>query len=288
MLPLWTKVTLLLVGHGVLDRGADEALGALGAHRLEAEPRGRREADLLVVLRELLLEEGEHLLGLGALRLPLDAGVDVLGVLPEDHHVDVAGLLHRARHPLEPADGAQADVEVEELAQRHVQRADAAADRRRERPLDADEVLLEVLDRLVGEPVAGLLERLLAREDLVPRDLLLPAVGLLHGGVEDADARAPDVPPRPVALDEGDDRVVRDVELVPSAHRDRLAIRSGGHVRTSVRRGPRARASGLEGFKKWAQGVPRRGRGVKGATGPRSRCARPSPHPPSVSGRSGS
>ncbi len=90
--------------------------------------------------------------------------------------------------PVEPADRAEADVEVEHLAERDVERADAAADGRRERPLDADEVGAEGLDRLVGEPVVGLLERLLAGEDLVPGDRLLAAVGLLDGGVEDAHA----------------------------------------------------------------------------------------------------
>ena len=82
-------------------------------------------------------------LRLGALRRPLDAGVDVLGVLAEDHHVDLLGPLHRAGHALEVAHRAQADVEVEHLAQRDVERADAAADRRGERALDADEVLAE-------------------------------------------------------------------------------------------------------------------------------------------------
>ena len=73
----------------------------------------------------------------------LEAGVDVLGVLPEDHHVDGFGVLHRRRHALEPAHRAQAHVEVEDLAQRDVQRADAAADRRGQRPLDPDQVLAE-------------------------------------------------------------------------------------------------------------------------------------------------
>jgi hypothetical protein len=46
-------------------------------------------------------------------------------------------MLHRARNALEPAHRAQADVEIEFLAQRDVQRADAAADRRGQRALDA-------------------------------------------------------------------------------------------------------------------------------------------------------
>ena len=48
---------------------------------------------------------------------PLDAGVDVLGVLAEDHHVDLLGVLDRRGHAVEVAHRAQADVEVEHLAQ---------------------------------------------------------------------------------------------------------------------------------------------------------------------------
>ena len=56
-------------------------------------------------------------------------------------------------HAREIVHGAQADVEVEHLAQGDVERADAAADGRGERALDADEVFLERLDGVVGQPV---------------------------------------------------------------------------------------------------------------------------------------
>ena len=76
--------------------------------------------------------------------------------------------------PVEPAHRAQAHVEVEDLAQRDVERADAAADRRGERALDADEVLAERVDGLVGQPVAGRVERLLARRALPSTRSCLP------------------------------------------------------------------------------------------------------------------
>jgi hypothetical protein len=106
----------------------------------------------------------------------LEAGVDVLGVLPEDHHVDLLGVEHRGGHPGEPAHRAQADVEVENLAQRDVERAEATADRRGEWSLDADQVGAEGLDGLLGEPVAGLVERLLAGQDLLPLATVLPCL----------------------------------------------------------------------------------------------------------------
>ena len=197
---------------------ADEPLGALDADGLEADADRLREADLLVPLREGLLQEALELLDVGRALFELDAGVDVLRVLAEDHHVDLFGPLHGRGHAGEPADRAKAGVEVEPLAERHVQRADAAADRRGQRALDADEVLLERLDGRVGQPALELVVGLLAGVDLVPVDLLLTAVGLLDRGVEDTHGGLPDIRPDAVAFDERDDGVVGDVEGSVAPH----------------------------------------------------------------------
>src|SRR5690606_7356291 len=173
----------------------------------------------------------EHLLRVGRARLELDAGVDVLGVLAEDHHVDVAGLLHRRGHALEPAHRAQADVQVEHLPQGHVERADAAADRRGQRALDAHQVVAAGLDGRLREPFAGLVEGLLAGQDFHPLELALAAIGLLDRGVEHAHAGAPDVGTGAIALDEGDDRAVGDVESLRGLG-DRAA--ASGHGRGEV------------------------------------------------------
>ena len=117
----------LVVVDRVLDGLAHQALGAFARDRLDADARGVREADLLDA--HLVLQELDQLLGLVALGFELDAGVDVFRVLAEDHHVGLVRLLHRGRHAVEVLDRAQADVQVEFLAQRHVQRADAAAHR---------------------------------------------------------------------------------------------------------------------------------------------------------------
>ena len=179
--------------------------------RLGAEP------DVLELLGKFLREEVEHLLRLGRAGGPLDAGVDVLGVLAEDHHVDFLGMLDRRRHALEPAHRPQADVQIEQLTQRDVERPDAAADRRRQRTLDADVVLAERLDRLVRQPGVELLEALFAGVDFLPRDLPLAAVRFLDRGVEHAHAGAPDVGAGAVAFDERDDRIVRHDELSVAA-----------------------------------------------------------------------
>ena len=227
---------LALVGDRVLHRRTEETLRALLRDRLDADAGGVREADLGVGLREMLLEQFLELAVLLRPLLELDAGVDVLGVLTEDHHVDLLRRLHGRGDALEPAHRAQADIEVEELAQRDVQRADAAADGRRERALDRDQVLAAGGDGLVRQPSVEELVGLLARVDLEPVDLAAAAVGLGDGGVEDAHRGAPDVRARAVAFDEGDDRVcghhqlaVLDADLGAAGGRDEVDGDSRGH-----------------------------------------------------------
>ena len=218
---------LAAVVDGELDGGAHEALGAFLADGLDAEGAGVGEADLGDA--HLAHQEAADLVGLGRAGLVLDAGVDVLGVLAEDDHVHVFGALDGAGHALEVLDGAHAGVQVEFLAQRDVDGADAGADRGGQRALDAEQVLAEGVQGALGQPLVGAvhLQALLTGVDFHPLDLLLAAVGDLDGGVEDADAGFPDVGAGAVALDEGNDGVVRHGELAV-LHRDLLALR--GHL----------------------------------------------------------
>ena len=88
---------------------------------------------------------------LGAL-LELDARVQVLGVLADDHEVDVVVARAHARVALARPD---ARVQVERLAQRDVDRAEARADGRRDRPLDRDRRAPDRVDHAVGQRVAA-------------------------------------------------------------------------------------------------------------------------------------
>ena len=208
---------------GVLVRLADEALRALDGDRLDADRRRLGEADLLHL--HLADEEINHLPRFGRLRRPLDAGIDVLGVLAEDHHVDLVRVLHRRRHALEPAHRPQADVEVQLLAQRDVDRTDAAADRRGERPLDRYDELFRRLQCFLRQPdiLAVHPARLLAGEHLHPDDPALAAVGLLHSRIDDFQHHRSDVDAGAVALDVGNDRLVRHRERAILVHPDLFA-----------------------------------------------------------------
>ncbi len=135
---------------GVGDGGVHQALRALFGDGLDSDPRGLWEADLGVGLGELPLEEVQDLLHLLAACRPLNPGIDVLGVLPEDDHVDQLGVLHRAGYPLEPAHGAHAGVKVQLLPQGHVDGADAPAHRGGQGPFDGHQVLADEVQGFLG------------------------------------------------------------------------------------------------------------------------------------------
>ena len=117
--------------HGVFQGHADQALAAALGHGLDADGRGGIQG-----AAQFGVEEMDQLLGLGAGGRPLDAGIDVFGVLPEDHHVDQLRRLHGAGHPGVIAHRPDAGVEVQDLAQGDVQGAEAAADGGGQRPLE--------------------------------------------------------------------------------------------------------------------------------------------------------
>ena len=150
---------------------------ATRTRRLVPVDRDRLDADagifadfLLAALEHVVVEEVDQLRRVGSALLELDAGIHVLGVLAEDDDVHLLGMLHRAGHALVVLHRPHAGVEVEDLAERHVERADAAADRRGQRSLDGDAQVAGGVDGVVGQPVVELAVGLFAGEDLEPLD----------------------------------------------------------------------------------------------------------------------
>ena len=193
--------------------GAHQPPRAFARDGLDPVGGALREADL--AHPHLLAQESAEFLRLRRAGLPLDAGVDVLRVLTEDHHVHPLRVLHGRLDAAEPADRAQADVEVEALAQGYVERTDAAADRGRQRALDADLVVAEGLHGLVRQVGPQAVKCLLACGQLFPFEPAGAAIGLGHGGVQDAAHRGGHLGPHAVAGDVWDglrdhfDRVLR-------------------------------------------------------------------------------
>ena len=163
---------------GVLDGLADQALGAELADGLDADAGTRLE-----VGAHLLLQEPLDPICLGCAGLVFDAGVDVLGVLAEDHHIHQLGTLHNAGDAWIPPHGTHASIEVQHPAQGDVEATEPTTYRRGEGAFDTDDVLAQRLDRLLGHIGAVDAVGLLASVDLHPVDLAPALVDLLHGGI---------------------------------------------------------------------------------------------------------
>src|SRR5690606_38616262 len=116
------------------------------------------------------------------------------------------------------------------LTDRDVDRADAATDRRGERTLDADLVLLDGVEGLLREPddLAVHVVGLVAGIHLHPGDPATVAVRVLYRRVQDPLRGRPDVGPRPITLDEADDGLVGDGQGPVVVDRDLVA--TVGHL----------------------------------------------------------
>jgi len=99
------------------------------------------------------------------------------------------------------------------LPERDVQRADAAADRRGQWPLDRDQIIAAGFDRRVRQPGIELTEGFFAGEDFEPVNLAFTAIGARDRRIEHAYGRPPDVGTGAVAFDVGNDRIVRNEQF---------------------------------------------------------------------------
>src|SRR5690606_32876257 len=204
--------TGLVVVDGVLDRLAHQALGTLAGDRLDADTTAFVEADLGDA--HFLTQEADQLGRLRTVGGPFDTGVNVFRVLPEDNHVGQLRVGHRAGDTLEPAHRAHAHVEIEFLAQRHVQGADTATDRRGQRSLDADNVLTQRFQGFFQHPDIRAVDAggFLAAVDFHPDDGTLGAVRLFNGGVDDLDHHRRDIHADTITLDIRNDRMVGHIQ----------------------------------------------------------------------------
>ena len=81
-----------------------------------------------------------------------DSGIDVLGVLAEDHHIHFFGAFDGRGHSLKVSHRTKTNVKIEHLPQRHVERANSTADGRGQRALDPHLEDFESLDGVIRKP----------------------------------------------------------------------------------------------------------------------------------------
>jgi hypothetical protein len=142
----------VLMFESVLDGHPYQTLCA--GHRNGLDAYAGIEANLLLAaFQHVFVEEFNQPGTIRRAFFPLDADVNVFCIFAENDNVHALGMLHRRRHSGVVLHRTHAAVEIEDLAQGHVERADAASDGRGERALDGDAKFADGADGVVGEPV---------------------------------------------------------------------------------------------------------------------------------------
>ncbi len=206
----------------VADGVAHQPLGAENRNGLDSHS-GIGAHFFLAALQQIVVQERNQPRRVLRALLELDARVHILSVLAEDHDVEFFRVLHRAGHALVVLHRPHARIQIENLPERHVQRADASADGRGQRPFDGDAQIARRGYGIVRQPVGELPIGLFAGEDLEPANRALAAVGFLHSGVKYALRRLPDVAARAIALNEWNDGMIGNFKLSVAVF-DRLAV----------------------------------------------------------------
>ncbi len=122
-------------------------------------------------------------------------------------------MFYGGGNSFEIAHRAFTGIEIENLAQRNIQRTNATTDRSSQRALDGHAKIANGVDRIVRQPFFIGVKRLFAGEDFIPRDFALTAVGVIDRGVKNAPRSFPDITASSIALNERDDRIVRDLQF---------------------------------------------------------------------------
>ena len=188
--------TFPAVVQGIGDGTGDQAFGIFGTNRFDADARILRQRNL-----HFLDKKTGDPLGLRRLRRPFNAGVQVFGVFTENDHVDLLGMLHRARNRIDITHRTNTGVKVQLLANGNVDTANALADRCRKRPLDGHTMFLDQVQGFFRQPLSGLLIALLARIDFPPNNFSLALKRSGNRQIDDLTGCVPDIGANPVALD---------------------------------------------------------------------------------------
>src|SRR5207248_11119696 len=191
------------------DGHADQALGSGDGDGLDTDT-GIRSDSLARALQHVVVQEINELLRFRRAFLPLHPGIHVFCVLAKDHDIHALRMLYRRGHTLVVAHRAHTGIQIEDLPQGDVQRADAAADRSRQRSLDGDAKGANGIHGIVRQPRFEFAESFFAGEDLVPDYATPAAIAFIYGSIEDAPRSSPDIAAGAVSLDVRNDRIFRN------------------------------------------------------------------------------
>lgn len=136
-------------------------------------------------------------------------------------------MLHGRRHSGIIFHRTHAGIEIEDLAQSNVERANAASDGRCQRAFNGDTKFADGGDGVIREPVLKTSFGLLSGKNFVPNDGALAVIRLFDCGVEHTSGGFPDIATGTVALNEGNNRVIGNAVLAIAIF-DLLPVRWDG------------------------------------------------------------
>ena len=196
------------VGDGVFNRHLNQPLAGKCGNGLDAQRRAVEK------LRAQLAPQKVGQFGVfRAARRVFDARVNVFGILAEDDDVKVVGAQHWRGHARVMAHRADAGVEVKRLPQGDIERAETAAHRRGQRPLDGDAQLAQRGERAWREGIAALCGSGFTERQIAPDDAAAVAISGMDGGIPDAARRLHDFRADAVAGDAANPGVVRHLPV---------------------------------------------------------------------------
>ena len=221
---------LVAVLDGITNAAPHQLLGSSNRHGLDAH--AGIEPYLLVrfVFAQQLIDKLDQSFRLRGAFTPFDSSVYVFGVLTKDDDIHVLRMPHWRGESLDVLHRPPAGIEIQQLPQRHIEAADAAAHRRGERSLDGNPKIPDRLERFFGQPLTGPAEGLLAGEDFVPDDPPFAGEGAFHRRVKHSLGGLPDIPSGAVAFDIRNNGVVRHHKLAISKGDSSAFLRHGDSV----------------------------------------------------------
>ena len=218
----------LVVVNCVLDGFAHQTLSTFTRNGLDADTRGIGETNFGHA--HFIDQKLDQLFRLVALGFVFNTGVNVLRVFAEDHHMGLLWLFQRRRHAFEILHRTQAHIQIEFLAQSHIEGANTASHGGGEWAFDGHHVLSQDSQSFFRQPHiwAINLGRLFTGIDFHPVNLSLTAIGFGNSGIDHFEHDRGDIKSGAVALDIGDDGLQGDSQRHVFVDDNFFAL--GGHL----------------------------------------------------------
>ena len=125
----------------VFARRTHQTFRSFSGHRFYTKRRTFRKAHFSH--SHFIMQKTIELLSFRCSGFPFYTCINILRIFTENMHVHFLRLLHRRYHSTEPAYGTQAYIQIQRLAQSHIQRADATSHRSGQRPLNPYAIFLK-------------------------------------------------------------------------------------------------------------------------------------------------